>query len=594
MVIVATAALPTKQIRTVEAQSKTVSLKTPGVRGVDKLSKTATAQLKSSAADFTYIMQENFDGATFPPAGWSIKDVDGDGHNWEAMPIYKDQPTDKAALSYSFINPPKDSPTGTPGTPLTPNNWLITKPIVIPATGAITLEYYTAALDPSVFEEKYSVKVSTTDSKVQSFTTTLKEEVLATGSLRRQEVDLNAYRGKTIYLAFVHSGSTDQFALVLDNVAVYDGVKTFDPIASFELVNGLYSFTSEDLVVYTTSLDLLAAVSTSENAENLDWSITPTAKIEVVPDNSGIFCTFPEDGTYTITLDASRESLKSTASKEFQAILHTGGEADVIGNIAADEKLTYYYFKPNEYVVGVNTNWSKVAERYTLVKGTKVKMSGIMAYAAAYALSPANQSLPVSLKVYDQTEKGGFGDVLYTVSGTMGELMAQYDPNTNPFIEVGFAKPLELENSFFISIEFPTFTPDANNYIGLAHSTERPLGYQSTAYAELEGEWVNMGNLLTNNFFISTTIMPVLEILPYSPSSVEQTVITKDIFVKDGFLTLSEVDGAQVAIYNMYGQLMSQQSAQSNISIDMTDYAKGMYVVSINKGDSKQVVKVMR
>lgn len=137
------------------------------------------------------------------PTGWLNQDQDNDSYDWDFKSGF--------AISYSWYNDP-----------LTPNNWLITKAIdLTQASGDIALNYAIGAYDPDWPAEHYEVRISTTNSNVASFGTVLYEETLSQGgTFLNRSHSLNAYAGQTIYLAFIHNETTDQYALVLDDVMI--------------------------------------------------------------------------------------------------------------------------------------------------------------------------------------------------------------------------------------------------------------------------------------------------------------------------------------------------------------------------------------
>ena len=142
---------------------------------------------------------------------WSMIDEDADGYNWFDYTYTGTAHTGSysmASASWSTVA-------------LTPNNWLITPQIDLTSqTGTIKLSYFIKGQDVTDFHEHYKVAVSTTTPDVEAFTM-LFEETLNVNAWEERSVDLSAYAGQTIYLAFVHYGVTNQFYLVLDDVKVF-------------------------------------------------------------------------------------------------------------------------------------------------------------------------------------------------------------------------------------------------------------------------------------------------------------------------------------------------------------------------------------
>jgi len=138
------------------------------------------------------------------PTGWQNLDQDNDSYKWKFMSGF--------AVSDSWYN----------NNALTPNNWLITKAIDLSqASGDLALNYAIAAYDPDWAAEHYEVRISTTTSAVASFGTVLYEETLSQGgTFLNRSINLNSYAGQTIYLAFIHNETTDQYKLALDDIMI--------------------------------------------------------------------------------------------------------------------------------------------------------------------------------------------------------------------------------------------------------------------------------------------------------------------------------------------------------------------------------------
>ena len=204
---------------------------------------------------------ESFEGSdTDLPACWKMVDADGDGENWTIIPF--DDPAyafdgSNAIASYSYFNVASDP---TASYPLTPDNYLITPKLDI--TAGDTLYYVVKGLDPSYPAETYSVLVSTTGSDVANFTTVAFTETLETGDFQGRTVDLSSYAGSSIYVAFRHHNSTDNFAIVLDAISL-PGVNC-NPSAVNELEtvqSKLYPNPATDKLNVTSSLQGAATIT---------------------------------------------------------------------------------------------------------------------------------------------------------------------------------------------------------------------------------------------------------------------------------------------------------------------------------------------
>lgn len=147
---------------------------------------------------------------------WTFFDADGDGYGWDLDywngSNYHHNGTGVAG-SASFINQ-----VGV----LTPDNWMITPQIQVPAEGA-TLNWYVGGVDASYFSEHYTVLVSTTGTNTSDFTNMVFDGNVANVNFTLKSLDISAFAGQNIYIAFRHCNSTDVYWMLVDDIEVIAG-----------------------------------------------------------------------------------------------------------------------------------------------------------------------------------------------------------------------------------------------------------------------------------------------------------------------------------------------------------------------------------
>lgn len=155
----------------------------------------------------------DFEDATY--GCWTNVDSDNDGYSWEPDFLYalEDHQGHNNSLglcgSASFI-----FGLG----PLTPDNWLISPAIQLPA-GTSRLSWYAKGIDPDYYAENYSVYVSTTGSSISDFVTPVCTKT-AHSDWHNSQIDLTPYAGRTVYVAFRHHDVSDYYYLALDDIVV--------------------------------------------------------------------------------------------------------------------------------------------------------------------------------------------------------------------------------------------------------------------------------------------------------------------------------------------------------------------------------------
>ncbi len=147
---------------------------------------------------------------------WKTVDGDGDGYNWRNYEDYV------VSESYSYFD-------GT-NRGLTPDNWLISRRIQIPASGSYTLSWTAGGLSEEYYNENYSVYVSTTGDNPSDFTTQLFSETLNTPDAVNRSKSLDNWRGQTVRIAFRHHNTNDVFVLGVANVKIGQGTQGVEDV----------------------------------------------------------------------------------------------------------------------------------------------------------------------------------------------------------------------------------------------------------------------------------------------------------------------------------------------------------------------------
>ena len=148
--------------------------------------------------------------------GWTIRDDDGDGYNWEWMDAsgsnYNVYEGTHCMASASYQNSAFGG-----GTALNPDNWLISPAF----TAGSTVTFWYAGQDPNYAAEPFGVYVianGTTSDELAYFT--------ASNTYQQGSVDISDFAGQTVQVAFRHYDITDMFRLNLDLVEAEAGGET--------------------------------------------------------------------------------------------------------------------------------------------------------------------------------------------------------------------------------------------------------------------------------------------------------------------------------------------------------------------------------
>jgi gliding motility-associated-like protein len=152
---------------------------------------------------------ENFEGQSALPDCW-LK-PGGANNTWNTLLAL--------SLGTAFAHTPPNAIFHTWG--VNKNSWLIPRPIQIPATGVYELSFWSQLRDIPTYYGKSSVRVSTSGTATTDFTDEVWTPVAPVNAVYREEkVNLAAYAGQTIYLAFVYEGD-DKHRWAVDDISIY-------------------------------------------------------------------------------------------------------------------------------------------------------------------------------------------------------------------------------------------------------------------------------------------------------------------------------------------------------------------------------------
>ena len=172
---------------------------------------------------------EDFEDGVFPPIGWTVVDVDGGGTYWAASTAYNHTTggTTSARHGYSSSVP-------APGQ----NGWLITPPAAIPnSTNNVFLSWwnYNVYANDMVYN---GVKVNTTNDPADPNWVELWSQDSAAASWGNEVLNINAYKGQTVYFAFNYQGyNADSWHV--DDVSIYEVAAALDaPVVTIALTSG--------------------------------------------------------------------------------------------------------------------------------------------------------------------------------------------------------------------------------------------------------------------------------------------------------------------------------------------------------------------
>ena len=178
------------------------------------------------------------------------------------------------------------------GDVLYPDNWLISSLIQLPEEGGLDLSWFDAALDPDYPADHYSVYVANSNT-IDAFLTieAIASYTLSTDEWTKHTVNLDAYAGQEVYVAFRHHDCEDEFVMMIDDIAIMEaGMPTVS-------LQGPNSVVAGHAATFNATCD--------DSNATINWTLE--GALPSMATGYIVVATWEEEGTYTITVEASNE-----------------------------------------------------------------------------------------------------------------------------------------------------------------------------------------------------------------------------------------------------------------------------------------------
>ena len=274
------------------------------------------------------LLSEGFEGATFPPSGWtSFIGTNGLGtvNNWI-------QATAPNTGDYAAANQYENVVGGIA------EDWLVTSQIDLSTSSNTELLFYsTQTYNTAEYGSTYEVKVSTSSQTTHAdFTTVASYTETTVGSgYTLQSVDLSAYDGMTIYIAFVHFND-DGDNWIIDDVQVrspynLDAILDFVDLDRYSLIstdNQLSMDVYNNGTTAITSLDISWNDGTNNYSENFSVNIA-SGETQTINHSTDINYTSVVEKDITITINnvngaTDADTSNNTLNKQFNTVSQSG------------------------------------------------------------------------------------------------------------------------------------------------------------------------------------------------------------------------------------------------------------------------------
>jgi hypothetical protein len=556
--------------------------------------------------DFDYVDSET---ETEILEGWSKIDWDGDGEQWSWDASTFDPDGNGACESSSWS-----------GEALTPDNWLITPVINLgDAEGNVTLGYEIGAMDVNWEAEHYGVYISTTGIEVADFTLLFEETVpehdFETPQWNNRTVDLSAYAGEVVYIAFRHFNCSDLYIMMLDDVEVYENT-TID--AS---LTGVVSPSNESSCTLTNEETIIVNVFNNGGVDitafDLSYSIngaaavTETVSASIAPSTTFAYsftttADFSALGYYSIdfTILLTDDSNSENDNYTYE-VANTDGviSVSVTTTIQGDQSV-YIYNSNNEEV------WYHPAYPWNITTTDNVCVLDDDCYSLDFQ-APDDHSLVVAYNTDTVANITLTTGTVFGIGGNCPEIDAfLYSVNISDTISMGLTnvkgKLLNIGSAPITSFD-AVYSIDGGPTSEVYSVTDVNLATNTDYDFTHDVQW----NAIAGTHNVEIAISNVNE---DEDEAIANNVLSKNIYVLDltgvnnvvnnnisiypnpstGKVFVSNISKANIAVYNVIGEVIkSIKNADGTTVVDLTDQQNGTYIIKIQENQSIVTKKII-
>jgi len=409
------------------------------------------------------LLTEGFEGATFPPTGWeSFIGANGLGtvQNWIQEGAVQNTGSFSARNSYENVSGG------------IAEDWLVTSQIDLTSASNTELSFYSSQRFGDEYGSTYEVRVSTasqtTHADFTSVASYIESTVGGTSSFELRTVDLSAYDGMMIYIAFVHLND-DGDEWWIDDIKVRSPFNLDAELESASL--NRYSLTSvdnqvsfdvkNDGVTAITSLDISWYDGTNNYSENFNVNIA-SGQTQTINHSTQVNYSTIEEKSIVVTIDnvngtADDEAGNNSQTLQFNTISQSGTKAVLI-----------------EEATGTWCPWCPRGAVGLEYMATTYPNS-VIAVAVHNTNSNASSADPMTLPEYDSGIAQYIGGY---PSGVVDRTIGDVDPGQTTLqaaydIQINEVVPVDLTTSATMAGNNLTISTSANFYTNYSNANFR-------------------------------------------------------------------------------------------------------------------------
>lgn len=355
---------------------------------------------------------------------------------------------------------------------------------------------------------------------------------------------------------------------------------------------------------YLSDGDQMQYGCAGSNIETLMWDFGPYATADNVEGAQPIVTyNFPEneDQFYNdVVLVMMNGDGEAYAMREFfiDRIGNNSTFTDFVSNIRPEDGF-YKYTSGSNYdaVSGLNTGYTRMAERYILPDDVTVSVPGGYLIPVHYNMSVINRNKEFTIRVLSADENDMPGEAVFSKNFKFSEVFGTQSFEYTMLAIFDFGEDVKVTGTFFIEFEFPSLSISSNNTLFLATSSARPFAndHSSFYYNEMATQGTIAGWNSSTQMFgagVSTAIYPLVTFQDKAGVDAPQHVSECTVFANGRDINVVNAQaGSSIVVTDLAGRIVLQATADDFKTVINSELNAGIYIVTVNGTSTKIAIR---
>ena len=344
----------------------------------------------------------------------------------------------------------------------------------------------------------------------------------------------------------------------------------------------------------------------ASNCESVSWDF---GKYATTPNNDAAqpvvtfdFAKAKSDEVYNdVYLTMKNQDGEAYAIREFfiNRLNNETAHTDFVGNFCPEDG--FYLFSGGgsyDALSGLNSNYYRFAERYSLPENVTASVSGAYMIPLRYTISIVNKNKEFAVKVLLADENNMPGEEVYSEKFKIGDVFGTASFQSAVLVGLAFSETVDVKGTFFLEFEFPEgIKIGSNNHLFFATSNVRAFPEGNTAFyynavgtADMPSGWMDAIQYYKAGG-VSTAIFPLVTFND-NAAVVAPKVSDCTVYANGSEITVVNApQGSEIVVADIAGRVVLTERANNLKTNINSGLNAGIYIVTVNGQSTKVAIR---